>query len=179
MVRLQTNANDFLAKRFHRNQRDNGNAIPDCPGSTDSSEHGIDLSTSSLSATALQRRMAGKVGGCIGARSVVGDALEQAELLRLELDRVKAGLTLLTQSVEKLNDVVQVDTRCCSGFLETLCYSFWPASTSSSYQGSGYDRVGTDESAQPLTSEQFPSKVTKHSILVSRNEVDEKLSISL
>jgi hypothetical protein len=37
-----------------------------------------------------------------------------------ELERVQAGITLLSQSVEKLEDVVNVDTRCCFGLYDAL-----------------------------------------------------------
>ena len=46
------------------------------------------------------------------------EALEQAEVLRRELTKVHAGLALLSGSVERLGDVINVDTRCCGGMFQ-------------------------------------------------------------
>lgn len=43
--------------------------------------------------------------------SVLGEAMEQAEVLRKELNRVHAGLSLLSHSVDRLGDIVEVDSR--------------------------------------------------------------------
>lgn len=46
-----------------------------------------------------------------GTVSVLREAMEQAELLRKELNRVHAGLSLLSHSVDRLGDIVTVDSR--------------------------------------------------------------------
>lgn len=43
--------------------------------------------------------------------SILGEAMEQAEVLRKELNRVHAGLSLLNHSVDRLGDIVEVDAR--------------------------------------------------------------------
>jgi hypothetical protein len=51
------------------------------------------------------------------------EAMEQAQVLRGELERVQAGIRLLGSSVERLNDVVRSDTKLCGGVFEYLCGS--------------------------------------------------------
>ena len=46
-----------------------------------------------------------------GNVSILGEAMEQAEVLRRELNRVHAGLSLLSHSVDRLGDIVAVDSR--------------------------------------------------------------------
>ena len=46
-----------------------------------------------------------------GNVSILGEAMEQAEVLRRELNRVHAGLSLLSHSVDRLGDTVAVDSR--------------------------------------------------------------------
>lgn len=48
-------------------------------------------------------------GGAAGAAAVtaIGEAKDQADLLRMELERVQAGITLLGQSMDKLNEIVR------------------------------------------------------------------------
>lgn len=43
--------------------------------------------------------------------TVLGEAMEQAEILRMELNRVHAGLSLLSHSVDRLGDVVTVNSK--------------------------------------------------------------------
>ena len=43
--------------------------------------------------------------------SILGEALEQAETLRKELNRVHAGLSLLSHSLDRLGDVVAVNSK--------------------------------------------------------------------
>jgi hypothetical protein len=46
-----------------------------------------------------------------GVVTPIGEAMSQAENLKRELLRVQAGITLLSQSVERLSENVVVDTR--------------------------------------------------------------------
>lgn len=50
-------------------------------------------------------------GQGLGNVSILGEAMEQAEVLRRELNRVHAGLSLLSHSVDRLGDTVAVDSR--------------------------------------------------------------------
>ena len=43
--------------------------------------------------------------------TILGEAMEQAEILRVELNRVHAGLSLLSHSVDRLGDVVTVNSQ--------------------------------------------------------------------
>lgn len=43
--------------------------------------------------------------------TILGEAMEQAEILRVELNRVHAGLSLLSHSVDRLGDVVTVNSK--------------------------------------------------------------------
>lgn len=105
---------------------------------------------------AMNSRRPGNIGtgsaGGIGQAAItaVAGAHEQAETLKLELERVKSGLTLLAQSMEKLQETVRVDSRCCGAVAE-VCASVESSvarSTSSRFRvsmsgrrSSGYDRV--------------------------------------
>jgi chromosome segregation ATPase len=49
----------------------------------------------------------------------LGEAMDQAVSARSELDRVAIGITLLGQSLDRLHEIVHVDTRCC-GLFDTV-----------------------------------------------------------
>jgi hypothetical protein len=99
---------------------------------------------------------AGGIG--LTAITAVAGAHQQAETLKLELERVKSGLTLLAQSMEKLQETVRVDSRCCGG-ISDICASMESSVARSTTSGfrvgmsgrrpTGYDRVdgllGDDE----------------------------------
>ena len=88
-------------------------------------------------------------GTALAAITAVAEAHEQAEVLRQELDRVKSGLTLLAQSMDKLVEIVRMDSRCCGGVLDALTTSVsssseveeGPSSYRISRRRKGYDRV--------------------------------------
>ena len=75
-----------------------------------------------------------------GAVSSISDAKEQAEILRLELDRLQTGITLLGQSLDRLGEVVRVDTHCCGGLFDAITSSVRVRGSAVRKKG-GYDRV--------------------------------------
>jgi hypothetical protein len=77
----------------------------------------------------------------------IPSAHEQAQTLKAELERVKSGLILLAQSMEKLQDSVRADSRCCGGVSE-VCETTTSRTTTSRFRvgitgrrTAGYDRV--------------------------------------
>lgn len=72
-------------------------------------ETGLVRTTSSTGTAATPRSPSLNSGP--GTVSVLREAMEQAELLRKELNRVHAGLSLLSHSVDRLGDIVTVDSR--------------------------------------------------------------------
>ena len=131
MVKFQTKANDFVLKRFRKSTRRSQTAAGvGGPGGEDMSEfHDMQSaadthsSRQQMSTTVTYR----KNGVLMGSSShnqqqqqsivALSEAIQQAESLRYEIDRVKAGITLVNQSMDKLSDVVQIDTRCCGGIV--------------------------------------------------------------
>lgn len=61
----------------------------------------------------------------------IGNAIDLAYQLRSDLDRLAAGMTLLSQSLERLHEVVRVDTRCCGGVCDLLTISMGLPTTNS------------------------------------------------
>lgn len=61
--------------------------------------------------------------GAHGVTSSFYEAKEQVELLRVELERVQSGITLLSQSIEALADIVRVDSTCCGGIFELMGFT--------------------------------------------------------
>jgi hypothetical protein len=72
-----------------------------------------------------------------GVQTPLGEAIEQAEILRKELNRVHAGLSLLTHSVDRLGDVVIVDSKWCGG-----AFQMFGDSMTSTIQGSIRGSIG-------------------------------------
>ena len=55
--------------------------------------------------------------------SGLGDAMELAQNLYNEMNRMRAGIVLLTQSLERLHETVRLDTKCCGGLYELMVAS--------------------------------------------------------
>ena len=55
--------------------------------------------------------------------SGLGDSMELAQNLYNEMDRMRAGIILLTQSLERLHETVRLDTKCCGGVYELIVAS--------------------------------------------------------
>jgi hypothetical protein len=92
----------------------------------------------------------GHTGGIVV--SSVREAVEAGESLKKELDRVTTGLTLLSQSVEKLIDSVEennANSSSCLGGIFENCFS----SFGSTHRKAGYSRVegSEDGSSSSLT----------------------------
>jgi len=161
-VRIQTRANDFFSRKFRKSTRNfstEGDAlpslgVPEGGGSVDLTEEGKSSPTSSSASVANAFRSSsstsrtqhrplnigiGRGGGgtrpsnMTGQSSSIGDALQQAESLRRELERMQAGITILTQAMDRLMEVVRVDTRCCGVFTD-ICRDLFAGSSSSNYE---------------------------------------------
>ena len=93
----------------------------------DSPVEGID--TTSL--TPLSQMVSARTGGASSTLSKaekrhisgLGDAMELAQNLYNEMDRMRAGILLLTQSLERLHETVRLDTKCCGGVYELIVAS--------------------------------------------------------
>ena len=55
--------------------------------------------------------------------SGLGDAMELAQNLYAEMARMRAGIILVTQSLERLHETVRLDTKCCGGVYELIVAS--------------------------------------------------------
>lgn len=80
----------------------------------------------------------GSLGSVNGGRagksaptSIVAAAMQQAGQLKLELDRAKAGIALINNSVERLTDAVHKDSLWCGGICDGLWRLFQSGSTGS------------------------------------------------
>ena len=52
------------------------------------------------------------------------DTLELAHNLQSELERMRAGIILMAQSLDRLHETVRLDTKCCGGIYELLVANF-------------------------------------------------------
>ena len=106
-----------------------GQKIPlDSTAATDSpTERGRD--TAAL--TPLSQMVGARAAGApstlskAGRRHIsgLGDAMELAQNLYNEMNRMRAGIVLLTQSLERLHETVRLDTKCCGGLYELMVAS--------------------------------------------------------
>jgi len=48
--------------------------------------------------------------------------MEKVKYLESEMERVRGGVKLLSRSVERLNEAIVFDSRCCGGFFDTISY---------------------------------------------------------
>lgn len=79
----------------------------------------------------------------------ISESMEQAQILKGELDRVLSGVKLLGDTVDRLNEIVRSDNGCCSGTFDLLLGNIlgqgvWERK--SAEQG-GYTSVRLDDSA--------------------------------
>lgn len=83
----------------------------------------------------------------------ISDALVQVETLRIDLERVQMGITLLTLSVEKLKDIVadKQSSGCCGGggIFEFLLMGANGPSSTGSYTSNSEGGSGRHNSALP------------------------------
>jgi hypothetical protein len=79
------------------------------------------------------------------------DGMEQALILKGELDRVLSGVKLLGDTVDRLTEIVRSDSRCCGGTFDAMWMNLlgsnsWSGVSNRVEQG-GYSSVRLDESA--------------------------------
>jgi hypothetical protein len=94
----------------------------------------------------------GAVGGGGAKKKKESDGMEQALILKGELDRVLSGVKLLGDTVDRLNEIVRSDSRCCSGAFDTIWLSLIGPSSLGGGGGNGtiqggYASVRLDDSA--------------------------------
>ena len=77
-------------------------------------------------------------GGKSTQCSIVAGAVQQADQLKLELERAKTGIELINHSVERLMDAVHKDSLCCGG----VCDGLWRLLHLSSGSASSGDSAG-------------------------------------
>lgn len=136
-VQFQNRANELLTRRFRR-QRDSMPAPP--TNRRQVSNEMVPFGSP---------RSSHRNGTIYGRKKEIGaDSLHHVELLRDELNRLAAGLSLLSQSVERLSELVHMDTRCCGSFWDLLTMAFSDNSTRSR----GYSNLSPYENL-PRTSE--------------------------
>ena len=78
------------------------------------------------------------------------DGMEQALILKGELDRVLSGVKLLGDTVDRLTDIVRSDSRCCGGAFDTIWMNLLGSnswSVNSRVEQGGYSSVRLDDSA--------------------------------
>ena len=138
MVSMQNRANEFLRRRFQRRDRsgtrDSRNNI-NYDGFSTNPVH------SRANANGLMPSMKLSSGRAATSVPALQEANECVDMLRGDIDRVKAGITLLSQSIDKLSDLLQNESTCCS-----CVYNFFPFFSSESppaitRRRSGYDRI--------------------------------------
>ena len=123
MVKLQTKANDFVLKRFRKSTRKTMSINTNNNGEDSTNTNNANNFNNNNNSISPMKGLGFKKNGLSSQQQSVGaltDAIEQAESLRYEIDRVKAGITLVNQSMDKLTDIVHVDTRCCGGICDAL-----------------------------------------------------------
>jgi hypothetical protein len=112
MVKVSNKINDFVSKRSNKERyRSRGETLQ-----SDGSEEGLAMGAEGSSTA--KGRVKDTLGTGNAVNTTLEEAREQAEILKTELERVQSGVHLLGHSVEKLNDVVRVDTRCCGGLMD-------------------------------------------------------------
>jgi hypothetical protein len=79
------------------------------------------------------------------------DGMEQALILKGELDRVLSGVKLLGDTVDRLNEIVRSESRCCSGAFDSIWLNLIGPSSlgggNAAIQQGGYSSVRLDDSA--------------------------------
>lgn len=141
---IQSRANEFLKKRFQKRSGASGEPSSRL-SSFDDSLHQITHNRSNGNQIKSKSNIV-RVGSSDNALhniQALQEANESIEALRGELDRVKAGITLLTQSIEKLNELVQAESSagCCSTLLDLVSYGKNSPAVSINPKSSGYNRV--------------------------------------
>jgi len=143
-IKLKIQANDALSKRFKKTERVKK------AESADSSDFLYNKQSHNPINNLSRKQMKSNANSIPAIR----DAMEQAENIRNELERVQAGIILLSQSLEKLIEVINVETKCCGGVFGLITSSL-PSYTSITKpigQKKGYDQLEADgDSPTPIS----------------------------
>lgn len=159
MVKFHSRANEFLQKRLkahnsrgiksgggseHLSVSDDGTR-----GETESVGSREELVSSSFSDTkhlssrnsntGFAKHVLG--GGKPAHIAGIGDTMELAHNLHTELDRMRSGIQLLAQSLERLHETVRLDTKCCGGVYELLVANMQQGNA---VKRRGYNKVDSD-----------------------------------
>lgn len=79
----------------------------------------------------------------------ISESMEQAHILKGELDRVLSGVKLLGDTVDRLNEIVRSDKGCCSGSFDVLLGNILGQGTwgRNTVEQGGYASVRLDDSS--------------------------------
>lgn len=72
----------------------------------------------------------------------LGESMELAHNLFSELQRMRTGLILLAQTLDRLHEAVRLDTKCCGGVYELIVANLQQGNSSIPKRG-GYNKVDT------------------------------------
>ena len=136
-IKLKIQANDALSKRFKKVER---------VKKADSADSADYLYNKHSNNPINTTNNFGKRHMKSNANSIpaIRDAMEQAENIRNELERVQAGIILLGQSLEKLVEVINVETKCCGGVFGLLTSNLPSYTSMKPSQKKGYEHLEAD-----------------------------------
>jgi hypothetical protein len=78
----------------------------------------------------------------------IAGSMEQAEILRVELERIKSGMRLLGQSIDRLDKTLELSNKkACGGFFDAI----WICCRTQEVTSQGYSTVDMDDSHHPNT----------------------------
>lgn len=165
-IKLKIQANDALSKRFKKVDRVKKAESADSSDFYDKFNKSTGNPIGSSSATKKNIKT--------NANSIpaIRDAMEQAENIRNELERVQVGIILLNQSLEKLVEVINVETKCCGGLFGLLTSNL--PSTIQPSKKKGYEHLGGDgDSPKPqINNNRYRKDPTKGSFTIESVDDD-------
>jgi len=172
-IKLKIQANDALSKRFKKVDRVKKAESSDSSDFYDkfnkTTNNPIGSSSSSSSSSSTNKKNIKTNANSIPA---IRDAMEQAENIRNELERVQVGIILLNQSLEKLVEVINVETKCCGGLFGLLTSNL-PSSIQPSKK-KGYEHLGGEgDSPKPVANNsRYRKDPTKGSFTIESADDD-------
>lgn len=92
--------------------------------------------------------------------------MDEAAVLKAELERVKAGIALLGSSIERLNETLRLGDRCCGGLWDVLASAMGCLDTAPK----GYSSVEIDESSHSNSSRVKRVSASRSHNVVSADE---------
>jgi hypothetical protein len=147
-IKLKIQANDALSKRFKKTERVKK------AESIDSSDFLYNKQSKNPINNNISNSNRKQMKSNANSIPAIRDAMEQAENIRNELERVQAGIILLSQSLEKLIEVINVETKCCGGVFGLITSSLpsYSSITKPIGQKKGYDQLEADgDSPTPMS----------------------------